>query len=95
MSADPGTMIDGETLTSAPRIMRSLLSENERLQQALNAERQKSSTLENIFRCLPDALAVAGPDRSLQMVNPSFCDLFGYSPEEINGESTAKLYSKP
>ena len=95
MSASPGRLNDGETLTSQPSIVRSLLSENERLQQALNAERQKSSLFENIFRCLPDAIAVAGPDRTLRMANPSFCDLFGYTSEEVNGKTTAMLYSNP
>ncbi|MGI9478266.1 MAG: diguanylate cyclase [Hyphomicrobiaceae bacterium] len=73
-------------------IMRSLLRENERLQQALNAERDKSKLYESIFNCLPDAVAVARPDRSIRKTNPGFVELFGYEHEEVLGRTTAMLY---
>jgi len=73
--------------------VRSLLRENERLQQALNAERDKSKLFQNIFNCLPDAVAFTAPDRSIRMTNPGFRELFGYEHHEVHGSTTAKIYS--
>ena len=92
MSVNISRATSDDTLVSDDNIMRSLLSENERLQKALNEERAKSRLFESIFNCLPDAVAVARPDRSIRLTNPGFTELFGYQHDEVQGGTTAKLY---
>jgi len=48
-----------------------------------------------MFDRLPDAIAVADQQRIIREVNPAFLELFGYSEEEIVGQSTAVLYADP
>ncbi|MFY0614826.1 MAG: diguanylate cyclase [Hyphomicrobiaceae bacterium] len=93
MASKPSSLTYGDSTVSEDTLVRSLLRENERLQQALNAERDRSRLFESIFKCLPDAIAFTRPDRSIRMTNPGFRELFGYEHDEIHGSTTAQLYS--
>lgn len=83
-----------ETSHPSDDIVSRLLEENDRLQRELNAEREKSRLFESIFRCLPDAVAVAHTDRRIHMANPAFLELFGYRREEVLGQTTEMLYAR-
>lgn len=83
-----------ETSHQSDDVVSRLLQENDRLQRELNAEREKSRLFESIFRCLPDAVAVAHTDRRIHMANPAFLELFGYRREEVLGQTTAMLYAR-
>ncbi len=47
---------------------------------------------EGLFRSIPQALVVADPQRRIRLVNPAFCQLFGYSEDEVLGKSAQLLY---
>ncbi|MEO0373312.1 MAG: chemotaxis protein CheB [Cyanobacteria bacterium P01_A01_bin.17] len=65
------------------------------LKEAQAALRQKNAELDAIFRALPDAVVFADLDRQIQMVNPAFNELFGYTMADILGQSTQRLYANP
>ncbi|MCP5080234.1 MAG: diguanylate cyclase [Alphaproteobacteria bacterium] len=70
----------------------SLLQENERLQTELNEQRRNVELFRSVFDCLPDGLAIADQNRTIQISNPGLSELFGYSKEELVGAQTALLY---
>lgn len=74
-----------------PLVM-SLLKENERLQTELNEQRRNVELFMSVFNSLPDGLAIADQNRTIQIGNPGLSELFGYSKEELVGEQTALLY---
>ncbi len=60
------------------------LSEQRELSTALNLEK---ASLEQLFESAPDALVLVGNDSRILRVNSHFTDLFGYSSEEVRGQS--------
>ncbi len=62
-----------------------------RRQTERELERQKA-LFEAIFNGTPDATLFCNNERKILMCNPAFTDIFGYSPEEIIGSTTAQLY---
>ncbi len=66
------------------------ISERVRAQQEL--ERQRV-LLEAFFNAVPDATVIAGPDRRIALANAAVTDIFGYSPEELIGQTTETLYA--
>lgn len=94
MSTDQPRLFAKQAASPSDDIISRLLQENERLQLELNAEREKSDLFECIFRCIPNAIAVAHADRRIRMANPAFHELFGYRPDEVIGRTTAELYAR-
>ncbi|WP_158855431.1 PAS domain-containing sensor histidine kinase [Halorhabdus sp. CUG00001] len=61
--------------------------------KAIVAElKQSEQRYESLFDSIRDAILVADTDRHIVDCNPAFTELFGYTLEEIEGESTALLY---
>ncbi|MEM9028546.1 MAG: diguanylate cyclase [Pseudomonadota bacterium] len=85
----PGATQQGDADTQLVSV---LLQENDRLQTALNAERQKVELFLSVFNCIPDALVLADSNRKMQLVNPAAEKLFGYSVGDVTGHATAMLY---
>lgn len=52
---------------------------------------KKNPELECFFDCSPHAVAALGPGGTVLKVNPSFSDLFGYTPEEAEGANLDDL----
>jgi PAS domain S-box-containing protein len=48
-----------------------------------------------IFRIMADAAIFTDVERRIQMVNPAFVSLFGYTAEEVIGRSAEMLYADP
>jgi len=47
-----------------------------------------------IFKSIPDAVVFTDLHNEIMMVNPSFCELFGYEPAEVIGQHIFLLQSK-
>lgn len=47
----------------------------------------------DLFRDLPDAVIVADENQRISWVNPALQDMFGYSLEELAGQTTKNLYA--
>ena len=45
-----------------------------------------------IWESAPDAMALSDPDGTVLLVNPAYCALFGYPPEEVVGHSFAVIF---
>ncbi len=74
------------------RFNRKMVNEiNSRRQTERELERQKA-LFEAIFNGTPDATLFCSNKRKILMCNPAFTDIFGYTPEEIIGSSTAQFY---
>ena len=52
---------------------------------------KKKAEFEAIFRSIPDAVVFANSEHQIVMVNPAFTTVFGYGPEEIEGQSLSVL----
>ncbi|MBJ7539040.1 PAS domain S-box protein [Marinomonas transparens] len=64
--------------------------------EQLSAEKElkeQKQLFESLFVDAPEAIALVSVDRKIQMVNPAFCDLFGYSVDEAVGKSTQMFYA--
>ncbi len=82
---------DEPSVGSDPLVV-SLLRENERLQNELNAERRNVELFMSVFNSLPDGLAIADRERAMRVTNPGLSQLFGYRKDEMIGQKTAMLY---
>ena len=60
-------------------------------QKSEEALRQKEEKLQSIFRVAPTGIGVVS-NRMLIEVNPRVCEMTGYSPEELIGQSSRILY---
>ncbi len=59
------------------------------LESFLGAEikrKQQEEEIQLFFEDAPEILAIAGPDFSFHKVNPAFCNLLGYSKEELTSQ---------
>ncbi|MDZ7716398.1 MAG: PAS domain S-box protein [Balneolaceae bacterium] len=66
------------------------LSFYEELEQFLGAEiirKQQEQEFRLLFESAPDLMAIAGPNDRFVKVNPTFCELLGYTEEEITSQS--------
>lgn len=59
--------------------------------QALEALQKNEGYLESIFRTVPIGIAVVY-DRVVETINDRFCEIFGYTRNELVGDGTKKLY---
>ncbi|HMB46576.1 MAG TPA: PAS domain S-box protein [Candidatus Methanoperedens sp.] len=63
----------------------------------MTGELQKTTVskdyVENIIRSMFDTLVVTAPDGTIQTVNKAICDLLGYRPEELLGQSILMILS--
>lgn len=59
--------------------------------EAREVERQSKARLESIFRAAPVGIGVV-TDRIFQEVNEFFCEMLGYTSEELIGQSTRMIY---
>ena len=59
--------------------------------QALEALQKNEEYLESIFRTVPIGIAVVY-DRVVETINDRFCEIFGYTRNELVGDGTKKLY---
>ncbi len=50
--------------------------------------------VENIIKSMIDTLVVVTPEGKIQTVNQGPCDLLGYQPEELIGQSIEKIYDE-
>ncbi|MDZ7773078.1 MAG: PAS domain S-box protein [Balneolaceae bacterium] len=58
----------------------------EALQDVLGAEirrKQQEEEMQLLFESAPDIIAIVAPDKHFVRVNPAFCEMLGYSEEEI------------
>lgn len=54
---------------------------------------RKRAEFEAIFEAMPDSVVFVNRERRIEMVNPAFCELFGYAPDEVIGMDTRRLYA--
>ena len=59
-----------------------------------NELREQKVLFESLFEHAPEAIIFVGPDRVIKMLNPAFNELFGYSIEDLAGETTQILYAE-
>ena len=77
--------------TEAPLLLANVsldITERKRVEEAL---RESEATLKSIFRVAPIGIGLVS-DRVLGQVNDRFCEMIGYSREELVGESARMLY---
>lgn len=60
--------------------------------QVAEALKQKEAVLHSIFSTVPVAIGVLSSDRTFQLVNERISEIFGYSPDELVGTTTQRLY---
>lgn len=82
---------EAEHLTGYQAVGRDV-TEQRRAEEAL---RHKSAQLETVFNSIPDPIIMTDTERRIIMVNPAFTRHFGYTPEEVEGQSTRLLYADP
>ncbi|MDE1948255.1 MAG: PAS domain S-box protein [Burkholderiales bacterium] len=63
--------------------------------EALRSLGEREATFGAMFSGLPDALAFAGPDGLIRMVNPAFSALFGHAAEEAAGRAIGFVHADP
>ncbi|MGA7800133.1 MAG: EAL domain-containing protein [Gammaproteobacteria bacterium] len=54
-----------------------------------------NARLEAMIQAMGDPMVFADADRTLRLVNPAFTAVFGYSTEELIGQSGRRLYADP
>ncbi len=64
-------------------------------QQARRQLAEQKQLFETLFRDAPSAIILVDTERRVQLVNPAFERLFGYSLEEMADQNTTKLYARP
>ncbi len=55
--------------------------------------RLKTAEFETIFNANPEAVVFSNNKREITLVNPAFCALFEYAPDELQGKSEEILYA--
>lgn len=56
---------------------------------------REQALFRSIFENLPDAVVITDPECRIRLVNPALMQTFGYTQEEIAGESCARLCADP
>jgi PAS domain S-box-containing protein len=59
-----------------------------------NEVREQKAFFESLFMEAPEAIVLVGKSREIEMINPAFTKLFGYSLDDVKGKSTQILYAK-
>jgi PAS domain S-box-containing protein len=60
--------------------------------QRETADLREQTLMQSIFNHLPDAVLVVDRASTITLCNPAVARVFGYAPEELIGQSTARLY---
>ena len=55
----------------------------------------RTAELQAILNSIVDAIVFSDPQRRILRVNPAFTRIFDYTPDEVVGQSTQKLYADP
>ncbi|GMQ83899.1 MAG: hypothetical protein BMS9Abin06_0645 [Gammaproteobacteria bacterium] len=63
--------------------------------QTLEALTHSEAQFAAMFNAIPDAVTLADTERRIVMNNPALHDMFGYSDEELIGNTTEMLYADP
>ena len=66
----------------------------ERVAQRTSELRQAKQRLENILRYMGEALLVLSPTGVIREVNPTACEMLGYSPTELVGMSIGDVFEE-
>ncbi|BFM48072.1 PAS domain S-box protein [Marinomonas sp. THO17] len=77
------------------RITGAVVSFQDRTEQ-IHAEqdlREQKKMFESLFMNAPEAIVFVDHQRVIKMVNPAFCDMFGYQVDEVIGQTTEHLYA--
>ncbi|WP_455204841.1 sensor histidine kinase [Kaarinaea lacus] len=69
-----------------------MLGDREKIEHALS---RREAEFKAMFNSINDAVTFAGVDRKMRLCNPAMEELFGYSSEELIGNSTEMLYADP
>ena len=79
------------------KIVGRVISFRDATEQTRTAEELQSqkSLLETVFRDVPDAMVLVDEKRRVRLTNPAFTRIFGYTPDEVVGETTKMLYADP
>ncbi|GAP22417.1 protein containing PAS domain S-box [Leptolinea tardivitalis] len=64
-------------------------------QAAMDEVLRERQYFETLVRCSPDAIAIRDMNGDIQVINPSFTEMFGYSFEEIQGKNFDELINTP
>ncbi|MCH9672830.1 MAG: PAS domain S-box protein [Gammaproteobacteria bacterium] len=80
------------TFDARPVFVALILDITEKRKAFEDLARQKA-LLEATFAAIPDALVVANENRDIIMANPGVERAFGYRPDEVIGQSIARLYA--
>lgn len=78
--------------TTYKRVLVSAIDWTER-KQAEEALARSRAEFEAIFNSHTDAVIFANPQRQIMLINPAFTRMFGYTLEDVQGRTTAFLYS--
>ncbi len=54
---------------------------------------EQKKMFESLFVNAPEAIVFVNKERQIKMVNPAFCELFGYQEEELLEKTTEQLYA--
>ena len=73
-------------------LVATLLAENARLQNRLLEQQQRADLYEGVFHSLSDAMLIADKNRVITVCNPAVEAVFGYTSEDLIGNTTAMLY---
>jgi len=62
---------------------------------ALHTLSEREAMFQAMFGSMADAVVLAELDRTIRLVNPSFCAMFGYTADEVVGRSVELIYENP
>ena len=59
----------------------------------LDERKRREALMTSVFDHIPDGLMITDLDRQMIHCNAAFCQIFGYRPDEVLGQSTRLLYA--
>jgi two-component system, cell cycle sensor histidine kinase and response regulator CckA len=65
------------------------ITERKKYEQSIFDTKER---LESVINSIPDATVITNEHREIEICNPAFSTIFGYSPEEAIGKTTSFLY---
>lgn len=71
-------------------ILAAVLAGHRQIEQSL---RQRQAEFDAIFNAITDAIAFSDTQRRIVLINPAFTAMFGYTPEEVKGQSARLIYA--
>jgi len=89
---DSVNVVKGDT---GPVTLRGFMYDITAYKQTLEALTHSEAQFAAMFNAIPDAVMLADTDRRIVMNNPALHDMFGYSDEELIGNTTEMLYADP